>query len=139
MSRTDDILNVAGHRLSSGLLEEACLSHPKIVECAVVAHSDDVKGSVPIAFVVSSCDDDDVDVVPSEVVSIVRDRVGAVAALRTVLVVPALPKTRSGKILRKTMRSIVDGESYRVPGTIEDAKALRYVHDAIERHGFLSK
>ena len=109
--------------------------HDDVVECAVIGVRDDLKGMVPLAFVVvsSSSSSDSDDDVSSEVVSIVRDRVGAVAALRNVLVVKALPKTRSGKILRKTMRSIADGDAFRVPGTIEDAKALDDIQDAVDR------
>jgi len=131
MTRTDDILNVAGHRLSSGALEEACLEHEYVVECAVVGCSHELKGMIPVAFVVTS--ESNSENISSEVVSLVRDRVGAVAALKNVLIVPALPKTRSGKILRNILRAISDGNNYKVPGTIEDASVLDVVHEVVER------
>lgn len=133
MTRTDDILNVAGHRLSSGALEEACLEHADVVECAVVGKSHDMKGMVPVAFVVASSSENDDDL-PSEVVSLVRERVGAVAALKNVFVVPALPKTRSGKILRNILRAISNNEEYKIPGTIEDSSVLERVHELADDH-----
>lgn len=136
MSRTDDILNVAGHRLSSGAMEEAVLRHPDVVECAVIGQKHDIKGEVPVAVVVmaeGSCAKSDE--VKREVVSVVRKRVGAVAALRQVATVSALPKTRSGKILRKIIRKIADGEEYTVPGTIEDASVLGGIHEAFPGRG----
>ena len=130
MTRTDDILNVAGHRLSSGALEEACLEHEHVVECAVVGCSHELKGMIPVAFVVTSeTHENDV---ASEVVSLVRNRIGAVAAMKNVLVVPALPKTRSGKILRNILRAMSDGETYKIPGTIEDESVLDAVHEVLE-------
>ena len=135
MSRTDDILNVAGHRLSSGAMEEAVLRHVDIVECAVIGQKHDIKGETPVAVVVMAIDGHAKrDEVEKEVVSIVRERVGAVAALRDVIIVPGLPKTRSGKILRKILRKIADEEEYKVPGTIEDAAVLDGIHKAFEAH-----
>ncbi len=125
MGRTDDVLNVAGHRLSTGALEAALAGHPAVAECAVIGVHDELKGQVPRGLVVLKGGADvDPDVVAAECVQRVRDEVGAVAALRQVDVVAALPKTRSGKILRKTMREIADGQTPTVPSTIEDPGVL---------------
>jgi propionyl-CoA synthetase len=125
MGRTDDVINVAGHRLSTGQMEEVLASHAAVAECAVIGVHDDTKGQVPRGFVVLKAG---VDTAPSavsaELVQLIRDRIGAVAALRRVDVVNALPKTRSGKILRKTMRGIADGREEPVPSTIEDTAVL---------------
>lgn len=128
MGRTDDVLNVAGHRLSTGSLEAALAGHPQVAECAVIGVRDDLKGQVPRALVVlkgaDELDDAQTERLREELVQRVRDEVGAVAALRQVDVVAALPKTRSGKILRRTMRQLADGDDAPVPGTIEDASVL---------------
>jgi propionyl-CoA synthetase len=127
MGRTDDVLNVAGHRLSTGSIEAALAGHEAVAECAVIGVSDEFKGQIPRALVVlKSGVDADVegDRIRGELVQRVRDEVGAVASLRQVDIVAALPKTRSGKILRKTMREIADGRTPSVPGTIEDASVL---------------
>jgi propionyl-CoA synthetase len=127
MGRTDDVLNVAGHRLSTGSIEAALAGHPAVAECAVIGVADDVKGQVPRGLVVLKGGIDagaDGARIRTELVQRVRDEVGAVASLRQVDVVSALPKTRSGKILRKTMREIADGQTPSVPGTIEDASVL---------------
>jgi propionyl-CoA synthetase len=126
MGRTDDVINVAGHRLSTGEMEEILASHPAVAECAVIGVNDPLKGQVPRGFVVLKAGiDTDPDVVSAELVGLVRARIGAVAALRRIDVVMALPKTRSGKILRKTMRGIADGNKDEpVPSTIEDPAAL---------------
>jgi propionyl-CoA synthetase len=125
MGRTDDVINVAGHRLSTGAMEAVLASHPAVAECAVVGVHDELKGQVPRGFVVLKAGvDADPEALRAELVQAVRDRIGAVAALRRVDVVPALPKTRSGKILRRTMREIADGGTPPVPGTIEDAGVL---------------
>jgi propionyl-CoA synthetase len=128
MGRTDDVLNVAGHRLSTGSLEEALAGHPSVAECAVIGVSDALKGQVPRALVVLKAgidlDDDQTAALEAQLVQRVREEVGAVAALRQVDVVDALPKTRSGKILRKTMRQIADGQDAQVPSTIEDVSVL---------------
>ncbi|KAH8061009.1 synthetase [Aureococcus anophagefferens] len=123
LTRTDDIINVAGHRLSTGALEEAIQAHPRVVECACVGVADALKGMVPLALVVTTADaSEDVE---GAVVRLVRERVGAVAALRACARVAALPKTRSGKILRKAIRAIADGDdTYTLPGTIEDATVV---------------
>ena len=125
MGRTDDVINVAGHRLSTGEMEEVLASHPAVAECAVIGVSDPIKGQVPRGFVVLKAGADaDPDALRAELVQLVRDQIGPVAALRQVDVVPALPKTRSGKILRKTMRGIAEGRDEPVPSTIDDPAAL---------------
>jgi propionyl-CoA synthetase len=125
MGRTDDVINVAGHRLSTGEMEEVLASHPAVAECAVIGVSDAIKGQVPRAFVVLKAGAGaDPDALRAELVELVRDQIGPVAALRQVDVVPALPKTRSGKILRKTMRGIAEGRDEPVPSTIDDPAAL---------------
>jgi propionyl-CoA synthetase len=125
MGRTDDVINVAGHRLSTGAMEEVLAGHPAVAECAVIGVADLVKGHVPRGFVVLKADvRADPEALGRELVALVRARIGAVAALRRVDVVPALPKTRSGKILRKTMRGIADGRDEPVPSTIDDASVL---------------
>lgn len=125
MGRTDDVINVAGHRLSTGSMEAVLAGHPAVAECAVVGVHDTLKGQVPRGLVVLKAGVDvDPDALSAELVSKVRAEIGAVAALREIDVVPALPKTRSGKILRKTMREMADGKSPTVPSTIEDASVL---------------
>ncbi len=125
MGRTDDVINVAGHRLSTGEMEEVLASHPAVAECAVIGVSDQLKGQVPRGFVVLKAGiSTDPAVVSAELVQLIRDRIGPVAGLRKVDIVPALPKTRSGKILRKTMRGIADGRNEPVPSTIEDPAVL---------------
>ena len=128
MGRTDDVLNVAGHRLSTGSLEAALAGHPAVAECAVIGVADPLKGQVPRALVVLKSgrefSDAEIETLVDELRTRVRDEVGALASLSAVDVVQALPKTRSGKILRKTMRQMADGETPQVPGTIEDAGVL---------------
>jgi propionyl-CoA synthetase len=123
MGRTDDVINVAGHRLSTGAMEEVLAGHPAVAECAVIGVGDSLKGQVPRGFVVlkAGASGSDVEV---ELVALVREQIGAVAALRRVDVVAALPKTRSGKILRRTMRAIADGRDEAVPSTIDDPAVL---------------
>ena len=125
MGRTDDVINVAGHRLSTGGMEEALASHPAVAECAVIGVADTFKGQVPRGFVVLKAGvDRPEEELRAELVAIVRERIGAVASLREVAVVAGLPKTRSGKILRKTMRGIADGLDEPVPSTIDDVAVL---------------
>ncbi len=125
MGRTDDVINVAGHRLSTGAMEAVLAGHPSVAECAVVGVHDALKGQVPRGFVVLKAGiEADPEQLQRELVQAVRDEIGPVAALHEVDVVAALPKTRSGKILRKTMREIADGKSPAVPSTIEDASVL---------------
>jgi len=133
MARTDDIINVAGHRLSTGALEEALAAHPDVAECAVFGVADAIKGEVPLGFVVlkQGVDRPEGEIV-KEAVEIVRDRVGPVAAFKTAKVVTRLPKTRSGKILRSTMRCIANGEPYKVPATIDDPAILDEITVALK-------
>jgi len=138
MGRTDDVLNVAGHRLSTGSLEAALAGHPAVAECAVIGVADQLKGQVPRALVVLKAGVDvsgegAVEALQAELVQRVRDEVGAVAALHLVDVVVALPKTRSGKMLRKTMRQIADGGAPAVPSTIEDASVLEALRPILTR------
>ena len=125
MGRTDDIINVAGHRLSTGQMEEVLASHVDVAECAVVGAKDALKGQAPIGLVVlkSGVDRPEAEIC-SELVALVRERIGPVAAFRDARVVARLPKTRSGKILRGSIRQIADGESVPVPPTIEEPAAL---------------
>ena len=128
MGRTDDVINVAGHRLSTGSMEAVVAAHPDVAECAVIGVHDDLKGQLPRAFVVLKAGADiEADVLQAQVVQAVREQIGPVAALRDVVVVPALPKTRSGKILRRTMRGIAAGRDEPVPSTIEDPAVLDYL------------
>ena len=125
MGRVDDVINVAGHRLSTGEMEEIVGKHPMVAECAVIGRRDELKGQLPMGFVVlKNTDGVNPDQVVDEVIALVRQDIGAVAAFKQALVVARLPKTRSGKILRKTLRAIVDGEEYVLPSTIEDPAAL---------------
>ena len=132
MSRTDDIINVAGHRLSTGAMEEVLAGHPDVAECAVIGIADTVKGQVPLGLVVLKSGVAKPDAtICQELVSLVRERIGPVAAFKDAMVVARLPKTRSGKILRATLRKIADGESYTVPPTIDDASILGEVEAAL--------
>ena len=125
MSRTDDIINVAGHRLSTGAMEEVLAAHPDVAECAVVGVKDAVKGQVPLGLVVLKAGvTKDERTLEAELVAMVRDRIGPVAAFRRARVVSRLPKTRSGKVLRATIRKIADGQDYVVPPTIDDPASL---------------
>jgi propionyl-CoA synthetase len=134
MGRTDDVINVAGHRLSTGGMEEVLASHPDVAECAVIGVTDAMKGQVPRGFVVlKSGVSRDEDELRGELVQLVRSRIGAVASLKDVAVVAALPKTRSGKILRKTMRGIADGADEPVPSTIENADVLDALRPVLRR------
>jgi propionyl-CoA synthetase len=134
MGRTDDVINVAGHRLSTGGMEEVLASHPAVAECAVIGVTDAMKGQVPRGFVVLKAGVEvDEDTLRAELVQLVREQVGAVASLKDVAVVPALPKTRSGKILRKTMRGIADGADEPVPSTIDDPAVLDALRPVLRR------
>ncbi|WP_156046530.1 AMP-binding protein [Rhodococcus wratislaviensis] len=130
LGRTDDIINVAGHRLSTGAMEEVLAAHPDVAECAVIGVTDSLKGESPVGLVVlKTAVNRDPETVVSELLDMVRSRIGAVAAFRTALVVDQLPKTRSGKILRRTLRDLANGEPVHVPPTIEDASVLERLRD----------
>jgi len=134
MSRTDDIINVAGHRLSTGGMEEVLSSHQDVAECAVIGIKDELKGEVPCGFVVLKAG---VDREPAEVerelVTLVRDKIGPVAAFKLAIVVSRLPKTRSGKILRGTMKKIADYDAWTMPATIDDPAILSEIAAALQR------
>lgn len=137
MSRTDDIINVAGHRLSTGAMEEVMADHPDVAECAVIGVADALKGQLPFGFLVLNAGvDRDPDAIVAEVVKMMRDRIGAVAAFRDAIIVERLPKTRSGKILRGTMVNIADGKDYKPPATIEDPFILSEITDALKKAGY---
>jgi propionyl-CoA synthetase len=137
MARADDVLNVAGHRLSTGSLEAAIAGHDAIAECAVIGPSDGLKGQVPLGLLVLKAGVTlPHDQVIAQVIQRVRDVVGPVAAFRQAVIVNRLPKTRSGKVLRATMKSIADGEAYRFPATIDEPATLSEVEAALRRIGY---
>ena len=137
MGRIDDVINVAGHRLSTGAMEEIVSKHKDVAECAVLGVQDTLKGEVPLGFVVLKAGSDrDPAEIEQELVRMVRDKIGAVACFKQCVVVKALPKTRSGKILRSTMRKIANGEDFDVPSTIEDASVLGSITDAAQKIGY---
>ncbi|WP_095590532.1 propionate-CoA ligase PrpE [Actibacterium ureilyticum] len=137
MARTDDVINVAGHRLSTGAMEEVLAAHPDVAECAVIGVADKLKGQMPMGFLClnTGADRDHGDVV-KECVKLVREQIGPVAAFKLATVVDRLPKTRSGKILRGTMVKIADGESFKMPATIDDPDILDEIADALKGLGY---
>jgi propionyl-CoA synthetase len=137
MSRTDDIINVAGHRLSTGAMEEVLSDHPDVAECAVLGVEDQLKGQVPVGFVVlkAGVTRSNEEII-KDVVNMVRDRIGPVAAFKTATVVKRLPKTRSGKILRGTIQKIADNKEYNVPATIDDPSTLGEMEEALIKIGY---
>jgi propionyl-CoA synthetase len=137
MARTDDIINVAGHRLSTGAMEEVIAGHPDVAECAVMGVEDSLKGQVPLGLLVLNAGvDRDHDEIIKEVVQQVRDTIGPVAAFKKAVVVQRLPKTRSGKILRGTMRAIADKKEYKVPATIDDDTILGEIETSLGKIGY---
>jgi propionyl-CoA synthetase len=137
MARTDDIINVAGHRLSTGAIEEVLAAHPDVAECAVIGVADELKGQLPVGFLVLKAGvERPHDEIVAEAVRLVRERIGPVVSFKTAAVVDRLPKTRSGKILRGTMRRIADAEEYGVPATIEDPAALDEMREALSAIGY---
>jgi len=140
MSRTDDIINVAGHRLSTGGMEEVLAAHPDVAECAVMGIADKLKGQVPVGLLVLNAGvTRSEDEIAREAVKLVRDKIGPVASFKTALVVQRLPKTRSGKILRGTMQKIADGESWKIPATIDDPAILDEISANLDAVGLLTK
>ncbi|MCK3778321.1 AMP-binding protein [Ensifer sesbaniae] len=136
MARTDDIINVAGHRLSTGAMEEVCASHPDVAECAVIGIADDLKGQVPAGFlVINSNVSRETSEIEREVISLVRERIGPVAAFRMAICVKRLPKTRSGKILRATIQKIADRQPWKMPATIDDPLILDEITVALHGRG----
>jgi len=140
MARTDDIINVAGHRLSTGAMEEVLAAHPDVAECAVVGVADELKGQIPIGCVVLKAGVDRAPgAIVGEVIHMIRDRIGPVAAFKKAVVVSRLPKTRSGKILRGTMQRIADSKDYRMPATIEDPDVLDEIQASLQSIGYASQ
>jgi propionyl-CoA synthetase len=140
MTRTDDIINVAAHRLSTGEIEEVLAAHPDVAECAVIGVADALKGQVPLGLLVLKAGAErPAGEIEREAVALVRERIGPVASFHTALVVAGLPKTRSGKILRGTMRKIADGESYPMPATIDDPTVLGPIGDTLKKAGYANK
>jgi propionyl-CoA synthetase len=128
MGRTDDVINTAGHRLSTGAMEEILMDHPDVADCAVIGVKDSLKGQVPIGFVITDVDcTKDETTICAELVQMVRDELGPVASFKKVAIVKALPKTRSGKILRGTMSKIANGQPYSIAPTIEDPKIFEWL------------
>ena len=138
MARTDDVINVAGHRLSTGQMEEVVARHKDVAECAVIGVHDETKGQLPAGFVVLNAGvNRDPKEIETEVIQLVRETIGPVAAFKNVMVVKRLPKTRSGKILRGTMRQIADGEPWKMPATIDDPAILDEITEALAQRGAL--
>ncbi|MGJ8623240.1 MAG: AMP-binding enzyme, partial [Yoonia sp.] len=137
MARTDDVINVAGHRLSTGAMEEVLAAHPDIAECAVIGVTDQLKGQLPMGFVClnKGCDRPHEEIA-AEVIKSVREKIGPVAAFKLVAVVDRLPKTRSGKILRGIMVKIADGADYKMPATIDDPAILDEIKAALKPLGY---
>lgn len=137
MSRTDDVINVAGHRLSTGAIEEVLAGHPDVAECAVVGAADSLKGQVPVGMLVlnTGCERSEDDIC-KEVIQKVRNDIGPVAAFKSAVIVKRLPKTRSGKILRATMRSIADGTQWKMPATIDDPAILEEITESLASIGY---
>lgn len=137
MARTDDVINVAGHRLSTGQMEEVLASHPDVAECAVIGAADDLKGQMPLGFLcLNSGVTRSAEEIVSDCVKLVREKIGPVAAFKTAIVIDRLPKTRSGKVLRGIMSKIADGESYKMPATIDDPAILDEITAALREAGY---
>ncbi|TMV53578.1 propionyl-CoA synthetase, partial [Thioclava sp. BHET1] len=136
MARTDDVINVAGHRLSTGAMEEVLAAHPDVAECAVIGIADDLKGQLPLGLLClnKGCNRPPEEIV-RETVAMMRDRIGPVAAFKQACVVERLPKTRSGKILRATMVKLANGEAFKIPATIDDPAILDEIAVAFRRLG----
>jgi propionyl-CoA synthetase len=137
MARTDDVINVAGHRLSTGQLEEVLADHPDIAECAVIGVADQLKGQLPLGLIClyPNCDRQKEDIA-SEAIKLVKERVGRISAFNQIIVVDRLPKTRSGKVLRGTMAKIADGETWTMPATIDDPIILDEIASALKSIGY---
>jgi propionyl-CoA synthetase len=140
MGRVDDVINIAGHRLSTGSMEEVVAQHQDIAECAVIGVHDPLKGQLPVGLVVLKAgkERDEVEI-KKELVQMMRNQIGPIACFREATVVPRLPKTRSGKILRSTMRRIADGQEYSIPSTIDDPSTLGEIEDALKRIGYAKR
>ena len=137
MARTDDVINVAGHRLSTGAMEEVLANHPDVAECAVIGITDQLKGQLPLGFLcLTSGVNRPHDEIVAECVTLMRQEIGPVAAFKLAVVVDRLPKTRSGKILRATMVKIADSEDFKMPATIDDPAILDEIKDALKTIGY---
>ncbi|MFH1217553.1 MAG: propionyl-CoA synthetase [Pseudomonadota bacterium] len=137
MGRMDDVINIAGHRLSTGAMEEVIANHPDVAECAVIGTHDDLKGELPVGFIILKAGvDRDFEEVKKELAQMVRDQIGPIACYRESMLASRLPKTRSGKILRGTMRAIANGKQYRTPSTIDDPSILNEITDLLAGKGF---
>jgi propionyl-CoA synthetase len=137
MGRTDDVINVAGHRLSTGAMEEVIAAHPDVAECAVIGVADELKGQVAIGFaVLQSGANRNANEVIKELVALMREKIGPVAAFKLATIAKRLPKTRSGKILRGTMRSMADGTEHKVPATIDDPTTLGEIAENLTALGY---
>ena len=138
MSRTDDIINVAGHRLSTGAIEEVLSEHQSVAECAVIGIKDQLKGQIPVGLIALKAGvTKDNETISKECIQMVREKVGPVAAFKTAIVVKRLPKTRSGKILRGTVRKIADKEEYKMPATIDDPVILDEIKENLMQSGII--
>lgn len=134
MSRADDVINTAGHRLSTGQMEEVIMSDPNIGEAVVIGIKDELKGEIPVAFVTLKVNSKlTAEAIEKEIVQLIRVKIGPVASFKTCLLVSKLPKTRSGKYLRHVIRKICHGESYKLPPTIEDPSALDAITEAVKQ------
>jgi propionyl-CoA synthetase len=131
------VINVAGHRLSTGQMEEILASHKDVAECAVVGAADELKGQVPLGFIVlkSGVNRPDAEII-AEIVALVREKIGPVAFFKQAVIVKRLPKTRSGKILRGTMQKIADGQAYKPPATIDDPQILDEIRESLVPAGY---
>lgn len=137
LARTDDVINVAGHRLSTGAMEEVLATHSDVAECAVIGVPDQLKGEIPVGFIcLNSGVNREPELIENEVVKLVRERIGPVASFKTAVAINRLPKTRSGKILRSTMVKIANSENFKIPATIDDRAILDEIHEALGRHGY---
>lgn len=138
MARTDDIINVAGHRLSTGAMEEAIAGHKDVAECAVIGIADKLKGQMPVGFLIVNKGVERSEAeIEKEIIALVREKIGPVAAFKTALIVPRLPKTRSGKILRATMQKIADGVEWKMPATIDDPAILDEITENLKRRSLV--
>jgi len=137
MTRTDDIINVSGVRISTGAIEEVLAQHPAVAECAVIGPNDEFRGQIPVGFIVlKSGVKQKEEEIYNDLIKLVRDKVGAVAVFKKVVAVPALPKTRSGKVLRVVLKNMANGLPPNPPGTIDDYNSINYAHDALKKLGF---
>lgn len=139
MSRTDDIINIAGHRLSTGTIEEILISHPMVAECCVVPLPDKLKGHVPLGILVLAHGEFDETNLIKELIFATRRDLGAIACFDTAVIVPKLPKTRSGKVLRRSIREMVDGKQINMPATIEDEDTLYDIYEILSNRQLIPK